>query len=220
MRQECWGRFPRHRLQRNPLVSDPGIHHDARVTHVPWCISGSPTRGGGENVPDIPGACATHNFAYLVRGHAPLSWQKHHDPGERSLWSCPLGTPRPLSLHGAVNPLPVPIIPRLPGGGRPGHGKLGRFAPLPGLLIAPTGLETVSRTRAWIRRYGNTGWTESQVTAWILRMIHLYCGETRIVFGVRSVAWWVEVISVRNYTSCLPIKRTLAITCLVVIWRP
>ena len=26
------------------------------------------TRGGGENVPGIPGACATHNFTYLVRG--------------------------------------------------------------------------------------------------------------------------------------------------------
>ena len=31
-----------------PLVSDPGMHHG---THVPWCMSGSLTRGGGENVP-------------------------------------------------------------------------------------------------------------------------------------------------------------------------
>ena len=38
------------------------------VTHVPWCISGSLTRGGGENVPGIPGACASHNSTYLVRG--------------------------------------------------------------------------------------------------------------------------------------------------------
>ena len=27
MRRECRERFPRHRLQRKPLVSDPGMHH-------------------------------------------------------------------------------------------------------------------------------------------------------------------------------------------------
>ena len=31
-------------------------------------MSGSLTHGGEENVPGIPGACATHNFTYLVRG--------------------------------------------------------------------------------------------------------------------------------------------------------
>ena len=35
--------FPRHRLQRKPLVSDPGMHHGTCVTHVPWCMSGSLT---------------------------------------------------------------------------------------------------------------------------------------------------------------------------------
>ena len=68
MRRECRERFPRHRLQRKPLVSDPGMHHGTCVTHVPWCMSGSLTRSGGENVPGIPGACATHNIAYLARG--------------------------------------------------------------------------------------------------------------------------------------------------------
>ena len=62
------GTFPRHRLQRKTLVSDPGMHHGTCVTHVPWCISGSLTRGGGENLPGIPGACATRNFTYLARG--------------------------------------------------------------------------------------------------------------------------------------------------------
>ena len=66
--RECRERFPRHRLQRKPLVSDPGIHHGTCVTHVPWCMSGSLTRGDGENVLGIPGACATINFTYLVRG--------------------------------------------------------------------------------------------------------------------------------------------------------
>ena len=61
------GTFPRHQLQRKPLVSDP-VCITARASHVPWCMSGSLTRGGGENAPCIPGACATRNFAYLVRG--------------------------------------------------------------------------------------------------------------------------------------------------------
>ena len=67
MRRECRERFPRHRLQRKPLVSDPGMHHGRCVTHVPWCMSGSLTHGGGEIVLGIPGACATRNFTYLVR---------------------------------------------------------------------------------------------------------------------------------------------------------
>ena len=62
------GKFPRHRLQRKPRSSDPGMHHGTCVTHVPWCMSGSLNRGCGENVPGIPGACATRNFTYLARG--------------------------------------------------------------------------------------------------------------------------------------------------------
>ena len=53
---------------KESLVSDPGMHHGTCVTHVPWCESGSLTRGDGENVPGLPGACATRNFVYLVRG--------------------------------------------------------------------------------------------------------------------------------------------------------
>ena len=55
-------------FKRKPLYSDHGMHHGTCVTHVPWCMSGSLTHGGGENVPGIPGACATRNFTYLVRG--------------------------------------------------------------------------------------------------------------------------------------------------------
>ena len=48
---ECRERFPRHRLQRKPLVSDPGKHHGTCVTHVPCCMSGSSLiRNGGEDV--------------------------------------------------------------------------------------------------------------------------------------------------------------------------
>ena len=66
--RECWKRFSRQRLQRKWLASEPGMHHGSCVTHVPWCKSGSLTRGRGENVSGISDACATHNFAYLVRG--------------------------------------------------------------------------------------------------------------------------------------------------------
>ena len=62
MHRECREPFPRHRLQRKPLVSDPGMHQGTCVRHVSWCMLGS------LNVPGIPGACATRNFAYLVRG--------------------------------------------------------------------------------------------------------------------------------------------------------
>ena len=67
MHREYRGRFPRHRLQRKPLVSDPGIHHVTCVTHVSWYMSGSLTSNGGENVPGIPGSCAIRNFTYLAR---------------------------------------------------------------------------------------------------------------------------------------------------------
>ena len=60
--------FSHHLIQRKPLVSNPGMHHGTCVTHVPWCISGSLTRVGGENVTGIPGACANRNFTYLARG--------------------------------------------------------------------------------------------------------------------------------------------------------
>ena len=51
--------FPRRRFLRDPLVSDPGMHHGTCVTHVPWCMPGSLTCGDGEHVPGIPGACAS-----------------------------------------------------------------------------------------------------------------------------------------------------------------
>ena len=60
--------FPRQRFQRKPLIGDPGMHYGTCVTHVPWCMLGSLNRGGGENVPGIPAACATRNFTYLIRG--------------------------------------------------------------------------------------------------------------------------------------------------------
>ena len=68
MRRECRERFTRSRLQSTSLFSDPGMHHGMCVTHVSWCMSGSPIHGGGENVPGIPDACATRDLTYLARG--------------------------------------------------------------------------------------------------------------------------------------------------------
>ena len=68
MRRECRERFPRHRLQTKPLVSDPGMHHGTCATHLSWCMSGSLNPRWGENVPGIPSACETRKFTYLVRG--------------------------------------------------------------------------------------------------------------------------------------------------------
>ena len=47
----------------------PGMHQGTCVTHVPWCMSGSLTRGGGENFPGIPGACSTHNLRIWQEAH-------------------------------------------------------------------------------------------------------------------------------------------------------
>ena len=47
MRREYRERFPRHRLQRKPLVSD----HGTCVTHVPWCMSGRKPAVAGKTFP-------------------------------------------------------------------------------------------------------------------------------------------------------------------------
>ena len=82
-----------------PRVSDPGMHHGTCVTHVTWCLPGSLTSGffevgGGENVPGIPGACATRNFAYLVRDPSALAM---HDVNV-SLYTCTLYHPNQSSI--------------------------------------------------------------------------------------------------------------------------
>ena len=70
MRRECRELFPRHRLQRKTLVRDLGMHHGMCVTHVPWCMSVSLTRGAGENVtPAFP----AHAQPAILR-----IWQEAH----------------------------------------------------------------------------------------------------------------------------------------------
>ena len=59
------------------------MHHGTWVTHVPWCMSGSLTCGGGDNVPGIPGACTSA----ILR-----IWQEAHDnkePRHQQSWHWP-----------------------------------------------------------------------------------------------------------------------------------
>ena len=63
---------PRRRIQRKTRVSYPGMHHGTCVTHVPWCMSGLLTRGGG-----IPGACAPAILRIWQEAHwMKSSWSK------------------------------------------------------------------------------------------------------------------------------------------------
>ena len=43
MRRECRERFPHIRIQRKPLVNNPGMHYGTCVTHLLWCMSASLT---------------------------------------------------------------------------------------------------------------------------------------------------------------------------------
>ena len=84
MRRKCRERFPCHRLQSKPHVRDSGMHRGTcgtYVTYVSWWMSGLLTRCGVENVPSIPGACATCNFMYLARGPCATLSQKHNFSG-------------------------------------------------------------------------------------------------------------------------------------------
>ena len=62
-----------------PPVSDSDMHHGTCVTHVPWYMPSKLAVSfevvGGENVPGIPGACATPKITYLVKG----PWSTSHD---------------------------------------------------------------------------------------------------------------------------------------------
>ena len=92
MRRECRERFPRHRLQMKPLVSEPDMHHGTCVTHVPWCMSGSFTRARGENIADIPGACATRDFTYLAKGLMACLFRHPLELLQKSVGKIKLGT--------------------------------------------------------------------------------------------------------------------------------
>ena len=68
MRQECRERFPRHHGLAIPTCITARASRTCRDACRYRKLPVSFEVGGGENVPGIPGACATRNFAYLVRG--------------------------------------------------------------------------------------------------------------------------------------------------------
>ena len=70
--------FFRHRLQRKPLVSDPGMHHGMCVTHVPWCMPGSLTAVEGKMFLVFP----AHAQPEILR-----IWQEAHITKPRDTWS-------------------------------------------------------------------------------------------------------------------------------------
>ena len=58
-----------HREWRERVPRHPAKHHGTCVTHVPWCMSGSLTHGGGKTFPAFP----VHSQLTFLR-----SWQEAH----------------------------------------------------------------------------------------------------------------------------------------------
>ena len=95
------------------------MHHGTCVTHVPWCMSGSLTRGGGENVPGISGAYATRNFTYLARDAWGASGTKNPTAKPSSfVGRCPMG----MYFTHYSKPLSKPFLAR-PSGKKSQYGK-------------------------------------------------------------------------------------------------
>ena len=67
-RRECRERFPRHRRLAILTCITARASRTCRDACRDCWLTVSFEVGGGENVPGIPGACATRNFTYLVRG--------------------------------------------------------------------------------------------------------------------------------------------------------
>ena len=66
--------FLHRRLQRKLLVSDPYMHHDTCVTHVPWCMSGSLNQRWQGKRSRHSRRMRARNFTYLVWGPSrPIS---------------------------------------------------------------------------------------------------------------------------------------------------
>ena len=68
MRRECWERFPHHRVLAIPTRITARASRMCRDACRDRLLAVSFEVGAGENVPGIPGACSTRNFAYLERG--------------------------------------------------------------------------------------------------------------------------------------------------------
>ena len=94
--------FPRRRIQRKPLVSDPGIHHGTCVKHVPWCMSGMLTRVAGKTSPAFP---AHAHPKFDVFGKMPIIYGLNFTLGQKPINQIP-SNPRCSSLqfHKPITP--------------------------------------------------------------------------------------------------------------------
>ena len=78
------GTFSLSPISKKPFVSDPGMHYGTCDKHVPWCVSGSLTGGGGETFPAFP----AHAQPVILR-----IWQEAHSTYN--------GSYRTVSIHWA-----------------------------------------------------------------------------------------------------------------------
>ena len=88
MHRECRERFPRHCWLAIPTYITARASRTCRDACRNRKLAVSFEIGGGENVPGIPGACATRNFVYLARG----PWRRS-DTVLLCLFHCGLVTP-------------------------------------------------------------------------------------------------------------------------------
>ena len=191
----CWEfrkRSPRHRVQRKPLVSDPGMHHGTCVTHMPWCKSGSLTRRGGEKVPGIPGACATRNFTYLVTD--PLKRIPHY-------WHLVRGVP----LLPEYSPHKVPIMRSFDVSSVVSFGKLWtnrlRLYMFTQFMIAKLNGQSAGKCIYIIFRMTNTG---CQVWVWNSQTSHWGYNSTRQQLIDQRVYVWCYLWNISENIWRLP----------------
>ena len=69
MRRKYRERFPRHRLQKKPLVNDPDMHHGTGVTHVMHVGIANP-QGRGKRFRRYR---CVHNPQFYVSGKTPIA---------------------------------------------------------------------------------------------------------------------------------------------------
>ena len=62
------------------IVSEPGMHHGTCVTHVPWCMSGSLTRGGGKTFPAFPAHARPAILCIWQEAHRLHDSNKYKNP--------------------------------------------------------------------------------------------------------------------------------------------
>ena len=74
IRRECRERFPRHRGLAIPTCITVRAWRTCRDAYRDRLTSGFLWSRRWENVPGIPGACATRNFTYLARGPLQINY--------------------------------------------------------------------------------------------------------------------------------------------------